>query len=150
MFSVGFWQLFQQLANCGTLQTSDLFGSPAVLGSFGRSSMASRRKRGPVAFRLRLSAGLALSLFSVLFLYAHSTILYRRGAVRRPNDNANGRESNDCRSSTCGCRPSVTTVTSPAHRGGDGKPRVLASSEKPWMTSRRTQDRRAADTASTE
>ncbi len=27
--------------------------------------------------------------------------------------------------------------------GGDGKPRVLASSEKPWMTARRTQDRRA-------
>ncbi len=35
-------------------------------------------------------------------------------------------------------------------KDGDGKPRVLASSEKPWKTSRRTQDRRAADTASTE
>ena len=31
-------------------------------------------------------------------------------------------------------------------KGGDGKPRVLASSEKPRMTSRRTQDRRAAQT----
>ena len=30
-------------------------------GSFGESSVASRRKRGPVAFRPRLSAGLALS-----------------------------------------------------------------------------------------
>jgi hypothetical protein len=29
----------------------------------------------------------------------------------------------------------------------DAKPRVLASSEKPWKTSRRTQDRRAADEA---
>ncbi len=34
--------------------------SPAVLGSFGESSLASRRKRGPVAFRPRLSAGLAI------------------------------------------------------------------------------------------
>ena len=35
-------------------------------------------------------------------------------------------------------------------KGGDGKPRILASSEKSWKSSRRTQDRRAADTASTE
>jgi hypothetical protein len=27
----------------------------------------------------------------------------------------------------------------------DAKPRVLASSEKPWMTPRRTQDRRVAE-----
>ena len=40
-------------------------GSPAVLGSFGESSMASRRKRGPVAFRPSLSAGLALSVLLV-------------------------------------------------------------------------------------
>ena len=33
------------------------------LGSFGRSSMASRRKRGPVTFRSRLSAGLAFSFY---------------------------------------------------------------------------------------
>ncbi len=32
-------------------------------------------------------------------------------------------------------------------KGGDGKPRVLASSEKPRMTPRRTQDRRAAETS---
>jgi len=32
------------------------------LGSFGESSLASRRKRGPVAFRPRLLAGLVLSL----------------------------------------------------------------------------------------
>ena len=42
------------------------FGSSAVLGSFGEPSVASRRKRGPVAFRLRLSAGLALSVLLVL------------------------------------------------------------------------------------
>jgi len=30
------------------------FDRPATLGPFGRSSMASRRKLGPVAFRLRL------------------------------------------------------------------------------------------------
>jgi len=34
-------------------------------------------------------------------------------------------------------------------KGGDGKPRVLASSEKPRMTPRRTQDRRAAETRRT-
>ena len=38
--------------------------SPAILESFGKSSLAYRRQRGPVAFRLRLSAGLALSLSS--------------------------------------------------------------------------------------
>ena len=36
-------------------------GSPAVLGSFGESSLASRRKRGPVTFRLCLWSGLPLS-----------------------------------------------------------------------------------------
>ncbi len=46
------------------------FGGLAILGSFGESSVASRRKRGPVAFRPRLSAGLALSMFIVLLLYA--------------------------------------------------------------------------------
>ena len=35
---------------------------PGDLGSFVESSVASRRKRGPVAFRPRLSAGLAFSL----------------------------------------------------------------------------------------
>ncbi len=39
---------------------------PGDLGSFGESSMASRRKRGPVAFRRRLLAGLALSVFVVV------------------------------------------------------------------------------------
>ena len=38
---------------------------PGDLGSFGESSVASRRKRGPVAFRPRLSAGLALSVLLV-------------------------------------------------------------------------------------
>ena len=47
------------------------------LGSSGESSMASRRKRGPVAFRPRLSAGLALSLFVVLPLYALSLDISR-------------------------------------------------------------------------
>ncbi len=42
---------------------------PAILGSFGESSVASWRKRGPVAFRPRLSAGFALLLFVVLSLY---------------------------------------------------------------------------------
>ncbi len=37
----------------------------AILGSFGESFVASRRKRGPVAFRPRLSAGLALSLLTL-------------------------------------------------------------------------------------
>ena len=36
-------------------------GSPAILGSFGESNMASRRKRGPVALRPRLWSGLPLS-----------------------------------------------------------------------------------------
>ena len=40
MFSIGFWQLFEQMANCGTSQTSDLFGSPAVLVSFVASNVA--------------------------------------------------------------------------------------------------------------
>jgi len=35
-------------------------------------------------------------------------------------------------------------------KDGDGKPRVLASSGKSWKITRRTQDRRAADTVSTE
>jgi hypothetical protein len=39
--------------------------------------MASRRKRGPVAFRPRLSAGLALLLFVVLLLYALSAEISR-------------------------------------------------------------------------
>ena len=39
------------------------FGNSAILGSFGRSSIASRRKRGSVAFRPRLLAGLVLSIF---------------------------------------------------------------------------------------
>ena len=60
MFSIGFWQLFEQMANCSASQVSDLFGSPAILGPSGSRSLASRRKRGPVAFRPRLSAGLAL------------------------------------------------------------------------------------------
>ena len=42
----------------------------AVLGSFRELSLASRRKRGPVAFHPRLSVGLALSLLVVLHLYA--------------------------------------------------------------------------------
>ncbi len=32
MFSIGFWQLFDQMANCSASQVSDLFGSSAVLG----------------------------------------------------------------------------------------------------------------------
>ena len=47
------------------------------LGSFEGSSVASRRKRGPVAFRPRLSAGLALLLFVVLLLYALSAEISR-------------------------------------------------------------------------
>jgi len=47
-------------------------GSPAILASFEESSVASRRKRAPVAFRPRLSTGLALSLFIVHPLYAGS------------------------------------------------------------------------------
>jgi len=35
MFSVGFWQLFEQMANCSASQVSDLFGSSAVLGPSG-------------------------------------------------------------------------------------------------------------------
>ncbi len=35
MFSVGFWQLFEQMANCGASQASDLFGGPAILGPSG-------------------------------------------------------------------------------------------------------------------
>jgi len=42
----------------------DYYRSLGGLGSFGESSVASRRKRGPVAFRPRLWAGLALSLLS--------------------------------------------------------------------------------------
>jgi hypothetical protein len=34
-FSVGFWQLFEEMANCGASQASDLFGSPAILGPSG-------------------------------------------------------------------------------------------------------------------
>jgi len=41
-----------------------MMSSPAIFGSFGRFSMASRRNRGPGAFRPRLLAGLALSLLS--------------------------------------------------------------------------------------
>jgi hypothetical protein len=69
MFSVGFWQLFEQIANCSASQVSDLFGSPAVLGSFVASQAASRRKRGPVAFRPRLSAGLAFRIIRVPLWY---------------------------------------------------------------------------------
>ncbi len=35
MFPVGFWQLFEQMANYGASQASDLFGSPAILGPSG-------------------------------------------------------------------------------------------------------------------
>ena len=42
----------------------DNVGSSAILRSLEESSVASQRKRGPVAFRPRLSAGLALSLLS--------------------------------------------------------------------------------------
>jgi len=35
MFSVGFWQLFQQMANCSASQAADLFGGPAILGPSG-------------------------------------------------------------------------------------------------------------------
>ncbi len=35
MFSIGFWQLFEQMANCSASQVSDLFGSPAILGPSG-------------------------------------------------------------------------------------------------------------------
>ena len=37
------------------------FGSSAILGAFVASQRASRRERGPVAFRLCLSADLAFS-----------------------------------------------------------------------------------------
>ncbi len=81
MFSVGFWQLFEQMANCSASQVSDLFDSPAILGSFGESSVASRRKRGSVAFRRRLSTGLALSLLLLKHSsngqYCQSVILIR-------------------------------------------------------------------------
>jgi len=43
---------------------------PGDLGSFEESSMASQRKRGPVAFRPHLSEGSALSIFIVILLYA--------------------------------------------------------------------------------
>ena len=39
----------------------------------------------------------------------------------------------------------TSTIKPNPPKGGDGKPRVLASSEKPWKTSRRTQDRRVAE-----
>ncbi len=39
----------------------------------------------------------------------------------------------------------TATIKPNPPKDGDGKPRVLASSEKPWKTSRRTQDRRAAE-----
>ena len=40
---------------------------PGDLGSFGESSMASRRKRGPVALRPQLSLGLPLSDVTTLY-----------------------------------------------------------------------------------
>jgi hypothetical protein len=45
------------------------FGGSAILGAFVASWEASRRNRGPVAFRLCLSADLALSAKSVVELY---------------------------------------------------------------------------------
>ncbi len=54
-------EILQTLSCC----SSRYGGSPAILGSFGESSVASRRKRGPVAFRPRLWAGLALSVLLV-------------------------------------------------------------------------------------
>ena len=41
----------------------DASGSPVTLGSFEESSVASRWKRGPVAFRPRLYAGSAFSFY---------------------------------------------------------------------------------------
>ena len=41
---------------------------------------------------------------------------------------------------------SLATSTKPnPFKDGDGKLRILASSEKPWKTPRRTQDRRAVE-----
>ena len=54
------------------------------LGSFGESSLASRRKRGPVAFRPHLSAGLALSLFSSKRMDADSHQLQLQSPAKKP------------------------------------------------------------------
>ncbi len=62
-------RILQTLSCC----SSRYGGNSAVLGSLGESSVASRRTRGPVAFRPRLSAGLALS-FVVLPLYAELAV----------------------------------------------------------------------------
>ncbi len=43
----------------------EISGSPAVLGPSGSRSVASRRKRGPVALRPRLSPGVPLSEFNL-------------------------------------------------------------------------------------
>jgi hypothetical protein len=45
---------------------------PVILGSFGRSSVASRSKRRPVVFCHRPSAGLALSSICCGFFYTLS------------------------------------------------------------------------------
>jgi hypothetical protein len=48
--------------------------NPAILGSFVASQAASRRKRGPVAFRPLLSAGLAFSFSSIVRLSINGKI----------------------------------------------------------------------------
>ena len=66
----GAMQCYLELDKVGPKSTvpnssGDGFGNPVIVRFFGESSVTSRRKRGPAAFRPCLSAGSALSLLTI-------------------------------------------------------------------------------------
>jgi len=81
MFSVGFWQLFEQMANCSASQVSDLFGSSAILGSFEESFLGFSEEARTRGFPSPSFGG-----FGFIVIVCTVSVVARRQIAMLPND----------------------------------------------------------------